>query len=70
MAPLDESAHEALMHLHAFSGDRPSALRVYHDFASELKRELGIKPRAAWHCRLLSCGKCDTTQTMGVRSSH
>jgi tetratricopeptide (TPR) repeat protein len=41
---LREISYRRLMHLHALNGDRGSALRVYHDCASMLERELGAEP--------------------------
>ena len=54
--PLHEATYQHLMRLHALSGDRASALRVYHTCATVLERELGVEPspttRAAYE-RLL-----------------
>jgi DNA-binding SARP family transcriptional activator len=47
MEPLEEDARAALMRLYTLKGDRPAALRVYHDFAARLQRELGIAPDRA-----------------------
>jgi DNA-binding SARP family transcriptional activator len=44
--PLNEAAYRTLMDLHARSGDRGRALRVYHTCATTLQRELGIEPDA------------------------
>jgi predicted ATPase/DNA-binding SARP family transcriptional activator/Tfp pilus assembly protein PilF len=45
--PLHEGTYRRLMRLHALSGDRASALRVYHTCAVVLARELGIEPSFA-----------------------
>ncbi len=45
--PLAESGYRRLIRLHALNGDRASALRVYHDCATILQRELGVEPAAA-----------------------
>ncbi|HUG16713.1 MAG TPA: AAA family ATPase [Thermomicrobiales bacterium] len=42
--PLDESACRLLMRLHDLSGDRARAMRVYHECAAVLERELGGQP--------------------------
>jgi DNA-binding SARP family transcriptional activator len=42
--PLDEAACRMLMRLHAANGDPAGALRVYHRFARDLRRELGVEP--------------------------
>jgi DNA-binding SARP family transcriptional activator len=47
MEALEEDARAALMRLYTLKGDRPAALRVYHDFAAHLQRELGIAPDRA-----------------------
>lgn len=44
--PLHEITCRRLMRLHALSGDRASALRVYHTCATILERELGSEPNA------------------------
>jgi predicted ATPase/DNA-binding SARP family transcriptional activator len=44
--PLHETTYQHLMRLHALSGDRASALRVYHTCATVLERELGVEPSA------------------------
>ncbi len=43
---LRERPYRSLMQLHALSGDRANALRVYHACASELERELGVEPHS------------------------
>ena len=40
--PLHEASYQHLMRLHALSGDRASALRVYYTCTTVLKRELGM----------------------------
>ncbi len=45
--PVSDGACQRLMRLHALSGDRAGALRVYHGFATALARELGVEPSAA-----------------------
>jgi DNA-binding SARP family transcriptional activator len=45
--PVNEEACRRLMRLHALSGDRAGALRVYHGCATALVRELGVTPSAA-----------------------
>lgn len=44
--PVNEEACRRLMRLHALSGDRAGALRVYHGCATALVRELGVTPSA------------------------
>ncbi len=44
---LDEGTYRTLMRLHAMTGDRAGALRVYHDCATVLERELGVEPGPA-----------------------
>lgn len=44
--PLNEDASRHLMRLLARQGDRAGALRVYHQFATVMQRELGIAPSA------------------------
>ena len=54
--PLNEEACRRLMRMHALSGDRAGALRVYHGCATALVRELGVNPSAAtaeYYMRLL-----------------
>jgi DNA-binding SARP family transcriptional activator/tetratricopeptide (TPR) repeat protein len=43
----NESAHRALIQLHADSGDRAGAISVYHRLATLLERELGVAPASA-----------------------
>jgi predicted ATPase/DNA-binding SARP family transcriptional activator len=45
--PLHEAAYQHLMRLHARSGDRASAVRIYHTCATVLERELGIESSPA-----------------------
>jgi DNA-binding SARP family transcriptional activator len=45
--PLQEAIYRNLMRLHALHGDRAAALRVYHNCATTLERELGIEPSKA-----------------------
>ncbi len=45
--PLHERTYRGLMRLHALTGDRAAALRVYHTCASMLVRELGVEPSKA-----------------------
>jgi DNA-binding SARP family transcriptional activator/predicted ATPase len=42
--PLDEGTYRTLMRLHSRSGDRAGALRVFHECAAVLERELGVAP--------------------------
>src|SRR5262249_21628294 len=42
--PLSEETSRLLMRLHHERGDRASALRVYHQCAAMLERELGVAP--------------------------
>jgi DNA-binding SARP family transcriptional activator len=44
---LHEAAYQHLMRLHALSGNRASALRVYHTCVTVLERELGVAPGPA-----------------------
>jgi len=41
---LREAAYRQLMRLHALNGDRAAAVRVYHDCAAMLQRELAVAP--------------------------
>ena len=43
----NESAHRALIQLHADSGDRAGAISAYHRLATLLERELGVAPASA-----------------------
>lgn len=45
--PLHEASYQLLMRLHARNQDRSSALRVYHQCKSALRRELGVSPSQA-----------------------
>jgi DNA-binding SARP family transcriptional activator len=45
--PLREGTYLALMRLHDARGDRARAVRVYHECAATLERELGVEPAAA-----------------------
>jgi len=47
LEPLNEATYLTLMRLHALSGDRSGALRVYHTCATTLQQELGASPGAA-----------------------
>jgi predicted ATPase/DNA-binding SARP family transcriptional activator len=47
--PLHESTYQHLMRLHALSGDRASAVRVYQTCLTVLERELGVEPSPATH---------------------
>jgi DNA-binding SARP family transcriptional activator/predicted ATPase len=49
--PLYETAYADLMRLHAQTGDRASALRVYHQCMTVLRDELGVDPSPAT-CKL------------------
>ena len=42
--PLHETCYQALMRLHALTGDRARALRIYHTCATVLQRELDVEP--------------------------
>ncbi|MBX3015361.1 MAG: AAA family ATPase [Caldilineaceae bacterium] len=42
--PLREESYARLMQLYALQGDRATALRVYHNCATSLVRELGVEP--------------------------
>jgi WD40 repeat protein/DNA-binding SARP family transcriptional activator len=44
---LNEAAYRQLVALHAYSGNRATALRLYHDCMSLLMEELGVEPGAA-----------------------
>ncbi|MFN8454180.1 MAG: BTAD domain-containing putative transcriptional regulator [Anaerolineae bacterium] len=44
--PLHEAGYHHLMRLHAASGDRVGALRVYHTCVTVLQRELAVEPSA------------------------
>ena len=45
--PLHEETYRRLMQLHAASGDRVGALRVYHTCVATLRRELDVGPNSA-----------------------
>ncbi len=45
--PLHEATYRQLIRLHALSGERAAALRVYHTCATVLQRELGVEPGTA-----------------------
>jgi DNA-binding SARP family transcriptional activator len=47
LEPLNEATYLTLMRLHALSGDRSGALRVYHTCATTLQQELGALPGVA-----------------------
>lgn len=47
--PLHEETYRLLMRLHNARGDRARALRIYHQCAATLERELGIEPSAPTH---------------------
>jgi predicted ATPase/DNA-binding SARP family transcriptional activator len=47
--PLHEATYQHLIRLHARSGDRASALRVYRTCATVLERELAVEPSPATH---------------------
>ena len=47
LEPLDEDAWRALMRCHARRGARATALHVYQECATLLKKELGVSPNAA-----------------------
>src|SRR6266545_3717939 len=42
--PLDEETYRLLIQLHTARGDRAGALRVFHECAATLERELGVRP--------------------------
>ena len=42
--PLREPSYQILIRLHTRNGDRPSAVRVYHQCMRVLRRELGVSP--------------------------
>lgn len=44
--PLNEAAYGSLIQLHALSGDRATALRLYHHCMGLLREELGVDPSA------------------------
>jgi len=45
--PLEEGTYRTLMRLHSLAGDRAGALRVFHECAAVLERELAVVPDAA-----------------------
>ena len=47
--PLSERTYRRLMTLHKALGNRAAAVRVYHDCATMLERELGIEPSPETH---------------------
>jgi DNA-binding SARP family transcriptional activator len=46
-APLHEDTYRLLMRVHDATGDRAGAVRIYHECAATLQRELGVEPSAA-----------------------
>ncbi len=46
-APLDENSYQTLMTLHGESGDRATALQLYHQCMTTLQEELGVNPSPA-----------------------
>lgn len=70
--PLHEATYRQLMRLYALRGDRAAALRVYHNCATALERELGTEPgattRAAYEA-ILQAGDASKTST-GPRPSR
>ena len=44
--PLHEDTYRLLMSVHDAAGDRAGAVRVYHECAATLQRELGVEPSA------------------------
>jgi DNA-binding SARP family transcriptional activator/tetratricopeptide (TPR) repeat protein len=67
--PLLESTYRLLMRLHAVTGDRTGAVRIYHACATTLQRELGVPPspetREAYE-RLLAAGARPAVQPMAL----
>jgi DNA-binding SARP family transcriptional activator len=67
--PLCETAYCHLMRLYARTGDRASALRIYHQCMTLLREELGINPSPST-CKLyeqiLSLDEIDSTTTKHV----
>jgi DNA-binding SARP family transcriptional activator len=45
--PLHEATYRRLIRLHALSGNRAAALRVYHTCTTVMQRELNVEPSAA-----------------------
>jgi DNA-binding SARP family transcriptional activator len=70
--PLDEEGYRRVMRLHALTGDRAGALRMYKQCASTLQSELGVQPDAATrdaYTRLLGTGATDTI-ALSVESTN
>lgn len=67
--PLQEATYRLLMRLHALTGDRTGAVRVYHACASMLQRELDVVPspetREAYE-RLLAADARPATQPLAA----
>ncbi len=67
--PLVESTYRLLMRLHAVTGDRTGAVRIYHACATTLQRELGVPPsvetREAYE-RILATGARPAVQPMAL----
>ncbi len=43
--PINEHAHQSLMHLYTLTGRRESALKQFKDYKTLLKQELGVEPQ-------------------------
>ncbi len=68
--PLNESAHQMAMRLHALRGDRAGVLRAYEACALTLRRELSVEPGAettALCRRLLEQPAADPLATLALQ---
>lgn len=66
----NESAHRALIQLHADSGDRAGAISVYHRLATLLERELGVAPASATTALVTKLlGDTSRLGTLGARDA-
>ena len=68
--PFNESAHRALIRLHADSGDRAGAISVYHRLATLLERELGVAPASVTTALITELlGDTGRLGTLGARDA-
>jgi DNA-binding SARP family transcriptional activator len=70
--PLREATYRDLIRLHRLNEDRSSALRVYHNCATILQRELGVEPEAATQAlyrQLITSSPAGQTPAAPVKSA-
>lgn len=61
--PLQEDAYRLLMRMYNAAGDRAGAVRVYHECATTLQRELGVQPSPATR---EACAALTRAEQLGV----